>query len=317
MAFRLSCLGRSWSARSRCLLHLVENGTLVRLFRCLALITLISTIGCSTWSATTVSELPLPQMPYDSIVLEAAFVRVPPEQRLDELWSQIDEQHVDAEKRRALNANGIRCGVAGTQLPTELQELLEANRSEQADSDGSALISDSVTSLYRTLQNRSGERSDLIVVPEIAERKVILFNEDRRVRAETFDNGQALFAVRAFPNGDGTVRVELVPEVRYGDAKHQWAPGNGTFLHDHGRETKAFDLLRTVAVLSPGQTLLVTGTDEPRGLGSLLFNRGKLFHHGKGDSSERLVLLLRLAQTQYDDLFAPEQSAERLATPLD
>ncbi len=272
---------------------------------------LVALSGCSPWSATALPELPVPLMPHDSIVLEAAFVRVPADQDLDELWLQVDEQHLATETRRNLAANGIRSGVMGTQLPRELQELIVPVEDEQAGPTASDLTSNSVTSLYRRLQNRAGEPADLVVVPTIAERKVILFSEQGHIRAETFENSQALFVVRGYPSGDGTVRMEMVPEIRYGDVKHQWAPGKGTFLHDAARPSKSFDQLRVASRLSPGNTLLITGTDEPRGLGGLLFARGS------GESSERLILLLRLAQTQYDDLFAPERAIDPLATPID
>ena len=276
--------------------------------RMIAIAALAAAAGCSTWSATTVTELPIPRSAPDSVVFEAAFVRVPPEQQLDELWRLVDEQHLDADARRNLTANGIRCGVLGAQLPTELQELM---RSDDGAPPLTGSLSDSVTAIYRRLQNRAGERSELIVVPAISERKVVLFHDAGRIRAETFDQGQALFSIRGYPSGDGTVRAELVPEIRHGDVKHQWVPGNGTFLHDTGRQTRAFDQLRLTAVLSPGQTLVVTGTDEAKGLGGLLFSRGS------GESSERLLLVLRLGQTQYDDLFAPEQAAAPLVTPID
>lgn len=279
--------------------------------RAIAFAVLAAIAGCSTWSAATVTELPVPRMAPDSVVLEAGFLRVPPNQPLDELWQQIDEQHLDADTRRNLASNGIRCGVLGSQLPAELHELMERKARDQISAGGESLLTDDVTALYRSLQNRSGERSELIVIPAISKRKVVLFHENGHVRAETFDQGQALFAIRGYASGDGTVRVEMVPEIRHGDLKRQWVPGNGTFLNDVGRQTNAFDQLRVTAVLSPGQTLVVTGTDEAKGLGGLLFNRGS------GESSERLLLLLRLAQTQYDDLFAPEQKVEPFTTPID
>ncbi|MCA9118782.1 MAG: hypothetical protein H6822_04895 [Planctomycetaceae bacterium] len=250
-------------------------------------------------------------MPHNSVVIEAAFVRVPPKRPIEELWKETDELHFDSDTRRNLIANGIRSGVVGTQLPNDLRDLMDSSQTAQPLADGGLLSTNSVAALYRKLQNRPGERSDLIVVPEIADRKVVLFSEEGRVRAETFDEGQALFAVRSYPLGDGTVRVELVPEIKHGDVQQQWVPGNGTLRYDVGRQTSAFDQLRVSAVLSPGQTLLVTGTDETKGLGGLLFVRGS------GDDSERLILLLRLAQTQYDDLFAPERAVEPLATPID
>jgi hypothetical protein len=279
--------------------------------RSFVILALASVTGCSTWSATTVPELPIPRLPHDSVVLEAAFVRVPSGHPVDGLWQKTDEQLFDSDTRRNLTANGIRCGVVGTQLPDELRDLMSAARRDHPLGEGESLSTDSVTAVYRKLQNRSGERSDLIVVPEITGRKVVLFSEEGRIRAETFNEGQALFAVRSYPSGDGTVRVELVPEIKHGEVKHQWVPGNGTLRHDVGRQTSAFDPLRVSAVLSPGQTLLVTSSDEPKGIGSLLFVRGT------GETSERLILLIRLAQTQYDDLFAPEQTAAPLATPLD
>ena len=228
---------------------------------------LILVSGCSTWSATTVPDLPLPRMPHDSVVFEAAFVRVPVDVPLDDLWPQVDEQHMDSETRREHRANGIRSGVLGTQLPIALQELMESADDEQSAAGASELMSESVTSLYRKLQNRAGEPADLVVVPTIADRKVILFSEQGHVRAESFNQGQALFVVRGYPAGDGTVRLELVPEIRHGQVKHQWAPGNGTFLYDSARPAKSFEQYRISSVLSPGQTLLVTGTNEPRGLG--------------------------------------------------
>lgn len=310
MFHRANHLALSSTAHNSCALRGTAKRTSLSNQR-LALLALATVAGCSTWSTTTIPELPIPRMPHNSVVVEAAFVRVPPKQPIEELWTKTDEQYFDSDTRRNLTANGIRCGVVGMQLPDELRDLMSSARNDQPLADGESLSTDSVTAVYRKLQNRSGERSDLIVVPEIAERKVILFSEEGRIRAETFNEGQGLFAVRSYPQGDGTVRVELVPEIKHGEVKHQWVPGNGTLRHDVGRQTSAFDQLRLSAILSPGQTLLVTGTNEPKGLGALLFARGS------GDDAERLILLLRLAQTQYDDLFAPEQAAEPLATPLD
>lgn len=307
----LSCLVRRQSAPPRSLPLKTVRRTSPRVLQCVAIAAFVAATGCSTWSATTVTELPIPQMPHTSVVLEVAFLRVSPKEPLDQLWQQIDEQHLDQKIRRNLTENGIRSGVMGAQLPAELQELMASTGRDKSSPSGESLVAESATAPYRKLQNRPGEPSELIVVPEISERKVVLFSEEGRVRAEAFDEGQVLLVVRGYPAGDGTVRVDLLPEIKHGDIKQKWVPGNGTFLYDAAREVKTFDQLRLSAVLSPGQTLLITGTDEARGLGGLLFARGA------GESSERLILLLRLAQTQYDDLFAPEQAAQPLVTPLD
>ncbi len=273
---------------------------------------LVSLWGCSTWSPSTMTELPLPRMPKDSVVLETAFVNVPPDADLTSLWREVDEQHLTAESRRTLAANGIRSGVVGTQMPEKLRELIDAARPELTATSADSLASANVTTLYRRLQNRVGERAELVVVPAIPDGKVILFNDQGRIRAETFQAGQAHFAVRSYPSGDGSARVDLVPEIKHGDMKQQWVPGHGTFLYDARREQATFEHLRLDTVLTPGQTLVVTCTDDLKGLGGLMFSRT-----GSSLAADRLLLLVRLSQTQYDDLFAPEQAAQPLSTPLD
>ena len=151
----------------------------------------------------------------------------------------------------------------------------------------------------------------LVVVPKLPKESVVLLSDQGRVSARTFDGGQALFAIKTQPFGDGTVEIELTPEIKHGEIRHQWVPGNGSFKHDFSREGVVFDKLRLAAVAAPGQTLLVTCTEEIRGLGGLFFAEGSR------PDAERLVLLVRLAQTQYDDLFDSEQTPEPLATPFE
>lgn len=265
--------------------------------------------GCSTWSVTTLPDLPQPRMPRDSVVLETAFVRVPPGTELSDTWLELDEQHLDAASRQHLSANGLRSGVAGSQIPTQLRDLLDDAAANTSDAE--AVASGSVAAMQQQLQSRAGERSVLVIVPKLPAKSVVLLMENRRLRAETFNGGQALFAVKTQPSGDGTVEIELTPEIKHGDVKHQWVPGNGSFKHDFSQAEFVFEKLRLATKLSPGQTLVVTCTPKPKGLGALLFAQGA------EPDAERLVLLIRLAQTQYDDLFDQPETLEPLATPFD
>ncbi|MBP86061.1 MAG: hypothetical protein CMJ64_04985 [Planctomycetaceae bacterium] len=242
-------------------------------------------------------------------MLETAFVRVPAGVELMPMWREIDEQNLPADVRRDLAANGMRSGIVGLQLPSQIRELLDAAKEETTNTE--AIASGSVTAIQQQLQSRAGERSVLVVVPELPNENVVLFNDAGRVSAKTFDSGQALFAIKTHPFGDGTVELELTPEIKHGDVQHQWVPGNGSFKHDFSRAALVFEQLRLATVVSPGQTLLVTCTAEAKGLGGLFFTKGSQ------PDAERLVLLIRLAQTQYDDLFDSEETPEPLATPFE
>ena len=71
-------------------------------------------------------------MSSDTVSLEVAFVRLPPDTEDSDqqsvIWSEIDEQHLPVRVRRRLEGNGFRCGIAGTPLPSSLREVLDRNK---------------------------------------------------------------------------------------------------------------------------------------------------------------------------------------------
>ena len=59
----------------------------------------------------------------------------------------------------------------------------------------------------------------------------------------------------------------------------------------------------------PGHVLMISGTPDVKGVGSSFFTEAD------SGTTYRRILLVRLAVTQYDDLFAPDQIVKPLATP--
>lgn len=257
-------------------------------------------------------SLPAARMSPDSVVVEVAFVYVPldgDEDDLDEIWSEVDEQVLPSETRRSLNENGLRAGLIGSQLPNKLQQLLESQQ-ERADEvqrmpSGEG---DEVATQQRRIHSRAGHRAEIVATGDLEE-AVVLMNDDGKVRGKRYADAQSTFSLRTFPQGDGSVEIELTPEVHYGVAKARWRGFEGSFKMETSREREVFAKQRIKATLSPGQTFIVSGDDA--GLGRLFFSDTST----EGD--ERRVLLLRLAQTQHDDLFAPDQLQTPLETPAE
>ncbi len=108
-----------------------------------------------------------------------------------------------------------------------------------------------------------------------------------------------ILAARSFPQGDGTVRLEFMPEVHHGEPRKQWVAGEGTFHLLSGRAREVFQDLLISASLHPGETLLLSCTPDHKGLGQNFF-----VDVGQGDAQQKL-LLIRVAQTQRDELFEP------------
>jgi hypothetical protein len=269
----------------------------------LLLLWVLAVLGCTSWqrSAGNPSVLPPTRMSPDAVVLEIAFVRLPTDSVAEqtEIWHAADEQLLAPDLRRRLQENGLRAGIVGSQLPAVLRGLLE----QRADP---LLASGDVTASQRQLQSIAGKRGVIQTGP-LQPNMTLLLHENGKVAGQQLLDAQCLFAVRTFPQGDGRVRMEFIPEVEYGQPRQQYVGRDGAFLFEPRKDAKVIDSLKMELLLSPGDVLLVSSTAEQKGLGKQFF--------AEGASGEQKVLMVRLAQTQFDDLFAPEFVQEPLVTP--
>lgn len=262
--------------------------------------------GCRTPNTAGSSPLASPQMSPDSVVLECFFVRFPfgdPEVN-GQLWQEVDEQHFPAELRRRLIRNGFRVGLVGGQPPVILSKLLElkdkppragdANQVNVADLDSEPRV------VRRHLPVHTGRRKE-IVTSGVHDQWTVLIREEDQLCGQTYSNAQGVLAVQTFPQGDGRVRVELVPELHHGRPRQRWVGEQGMLRLEAGRPRRVFDEMAISATLAPGSMLLITSLpDRP----------GSLGHHflteGDGHLQQKLLVVC-LVQTQHDDLFgAPE-----------
>jgi hypothetical protein len=238
----------------------------------------------------------------DCVVLEVAFLKLKQDPNQDpELWRQIDEQHISTDLRRRLKDNGLRCGLVGMQLPGELRQLLDENPSMlELVSSGVSPEGSELATRRNRLQIRAGNAKRMPVTTAEPDEFVVLLSQDDSVRAKRYEKPRGTFQFRSFPLGDGRVRLELTPEIEHGESRQHWVGDRGALLRTNDRARQTFEELTIKTVLSPGQTLLVTCTPEPKGLGNFFF---ATTHSG---GNEQILMLTRLSQTQIDDLFCPD-----------
>jgi len=272
--------------------------------------------GCAQWSpppATELTRLPLPKLAPDSVVLEVTFIRIP-EERTDfepRFWPEADEAVVDTNLRRRLTANGFRCGVLESPPPPALQELLDQQPATDLG-DGSTQIEAGSEIAVRThrLRSRAGHPSKIIVrgtpVPRLA---ALLYDDAGSVRGESLEQAQLFYCITSHPQGDGRVRVELVPTIEHGETRPRFKGQQGVWTVDNvSRPARTYDDLKVETVLSPGQSVAVGCQDVHRGLGQ------QFFAANPGEKEPRLLLVVRLQQTQLDDRFRDESLPEPITT---
>ena len=280
------------------------------------MILLLAFVGCSPWlkSPSETPLLPPAITSPESVALEIAFVNVAADERSleQQLWRQFDEQLFPVEFRRQLNANGLRAGMIGTQLPEELRKLVErtADESQAAPSSETMRGEDSPSMSQRRLQMNTGKRAKVVVSPTFPVLSVLSIDDSRRVVGQQFQQAQCLFSLKAFPEGDGGTRVELTPEIEHGEVKNRWVPVDGALVQQIGKDRHVYERLRLDFHLSPGQTLVLGPTLEPCGVGQPYFSQEQ-------PTQRRVLLLIRLVQSQLDDLFAPRPKKLEVSSTMD
>jgi hypothetical protein len=256
------------------------------------------------------SQLPQAKASPDAVMLDVAFVKQPAADlaTYDAIWAAADEQVFSTDLRRELAANGLRAGVFGQNLPAELRELIDNPVADLVERGQDAESADDVGSSRRHLQVRTGVWKKIYASPTHPQLAVLL-HDGGGVHGHQLTGAQCLFGLKTYPKGDGRVKLELTPEIEHGEVKNKWVRSEAQLVQSVGRERLLLDQLRLETVLAPGQWLLLSTTRDHKGLGENFF-----IETPKG-TPQRTLLIVRLAQTQLDDLFAPEQTAAPLTTP--
>lgn len=271
--------------------------------------------GCANWSNETRTATKLlspPAMSPDSLIIEATLIRFPEDrwEQLAAIWNVIDESIIDLETRRRLDENGLRCGVLVSEMPQLVRERLkELAGEENRDPLEQAGLAADVTSDTHRLQCRAGRRKELPIRTELSEPLTVVYKQAGSIRGNVFDRPSLMFDLRAIPHGDGRAILSLTPEIQHGEHRKSFAHSQSGVRPEVKRQSHSWDDLAIEATLTTGQALMVTLTDQPKGLGQAFFTT-----RTAEQSQERVLLVIRLMSNQLNELFAPEQvEAAKLA----
>jgi hypothetical protein len=269
---------------------------------------LVAAAGCAAFKKQAESEpssLPALKPAGDTVGLEIAFLKLAPtaQSQANLVWNDVDETRLPNELRRRLHANGMRCGCFGAQMPETLRQLVDqATESQVGSTEDGVQVGAGHVHTRRQLQSRTAQRNEILasqILPEIA----VLSNVGGQIVGNTYHDAQCIWNLKTFPQGDGRVRLQLTPEVHYGKPQNQWiGQSTGIFRQVTARRRKVFEDLRSEIDVNPGHTCLLSATDPVKGLGHHFFTYG-----AEAETPGPKLLLIRLARTQYEDLFGGEQ----------
>jgi hypothetical protein len=263
--------------------------------------------------------LPTPRLSPDSVILEVGYALLPiaDQAAYDEVWQLSDEQVIALDLRQELTRNGLRCGVLGKNIPEKIRTLMD-KKGVSVDQRGEDLEAGDleIDRQPRRLQCRAARKAKILCSRRFEQLTLLMCNPGtgvsrplQSVSGAALQQAQCLIGLKPYPLGDGRVQLDLLPEIEHGELKQQWVGGEGQLIQKIAREKISFDALRLSLSIAPGQMVVVSTADSPRGLGE------HFFVESASGTPSRWLLFIRLALTQQDNLFAPELSALPLATP--
>ncbi|MDA0658361.1 MAG: hypothetical protein O3C60_05915 [Planctomycetota bacterium] len=240
--------------------------------------------------------MPASKLSADSVVLETVTFRLPlGDIKSEDFWQQVDEQRIDTDTRRRLESNGFRIGIVGSQLPPLLTRHLDA---EVGQPPSTVRQGDSFVTTPQTLSRRRGVPFEIASPENHEQLQYLRLTANGSLVGETLAQAQCLLIAKPFPRNDSDLDLTIEPVVSHGQPRQRFVPGDGASIRtENSADKRHFPELRWEIRLSPGESLLMTCTEDTKGLGRAFFT-----DETSGQRRQRLVLI-RLAQTQRDDLF--------------
>ena len=287
----------------------LRAGTAILLLCCATL------LGCASWKKDAESnplELTKTRLPIDAVIMEFFVIQVAEgEADLEELaWSEIDQQRIELKTRKILAQNGIRCGVSTMQLPLALQTLILHHQEQRETEQPPAETLIGEETVRQRVQIRAGQPAQIVMSPIIPSLSWMV-NDDGYLYGRESQQARCQYTVKAHPTGDGQSRVEFIPEITYGAPRQRIGVGNNALMYAVSQDRHVFDSLKIETKLAAGDWLVVGNTQSSLGIGE------NFFRQSKEDGGKRKLVLIRLAQTQFDNLFAPDEIAAPISTPTD
>ncbi|MEM7453626.1 MAG: hypothetical protein AAF456_04650 [Planctomycetota bacterium] len=304
------------------------------------LVIALTVTGCANFDHETPPReftMPASRMSPDSVALEVAVAELDPWQadEIELLWSELDRQKLPLNTRRLLDLNGLRCAVVPVRTPAVLTRLVEP-RPVDRDSlqpwqqemfDQGMIDPEPRLVLHNSVQKRAGERHPLQTSEVYPQANWIIEDLDSR-SAGSGENVRAVWQITPFPNSDGTVRLSLLPQIHHGTPRQQFGVGDQTFMYATGQAVVPLEDMKIETTIRLGESLIVGATHDLAGLGGLFFEMPEAGTHEQAESANPLdapsekpggrqrILLIRLVQTQKNDLFDRNDGKEELISTI-
>jgi hypothetical protein len=233
---------------------------------------LLLSVGCKSVDEKTPLDFSLPGvgMNEGAVALQVAVVQVDDDQQetLKEFWSRLDTMKLGLAERQIADANGLRYAVMAPQCPAVLDQLLEPREldisgltdiQKQMASKG-LLESPSRLLHHQRIENDTGEEFEIPVSDYYRQKNWSITDIHGRTESSSGELVKAFVQMTTFPQGDGSVRLIVEPEIHHGRPQQRYNVSQRTFLFSESQIQSRVDPLKFSIDLQPGESLIIAPT---------------------------------------------------------
>lgn len=262
-------------------------------------------------------------MAVDAVGLELAVAQLDASQSesFEAFWNLLDQQELPLELRKRLDQNGIRAAVMASHPPPMFQQLVDPRVLGPDEMDelekqlhANGLLQPTPRMItHDRISNREGQ-AHIVQTSEFHPQASWLVRNGEMQTPGYGEHVRGVMAVSTFPQGDGSVRLIIRPEIHDGASRPRIGVGGGTFLIESGQSVTPIDDLKMDITLRAGEAIVLAPTSDVSDLGRIFFGGSELDNHSESKKRPHThrILLIRVVQTQMDDLFSDTNLGEKL-----
>ena len=124
---------------------------------------------------------------------------------------------------------------------------------------------------------------------------------------------RGVFTIRTYPQGDGSVRVVVQPQIHHGDLTHRYGATANGYKYDQQQTVSSPETLEFDVSLRSGETLVIGPTAEITQLGHLFFGEiDPSLDESLTGAADKLLAQARLETEPTSELNSEEASLPEL-----
>lgn len=251
---------------------------------CLVIAAALTGFGCRNLEVAEKPSagivLPKTQMESDSVAVRVAVVELDDHQKAEfKSFIETTDQKLPLQLRQRLDDNGVRVSVVSNVNTSNLQKMLAPGiRNPERLSGHAQELAEAgkLEPVYRITSHRHVERkrgeSFNVEVSPVRQKSSWTIYVGQQQFSDSANLAQCAMRITSWPQPDGSVKLQFMPEVHYGQKLSHIGVDDSNFSVQHRRDVKELRSLSFEASVLPGETIVVSPTEQLERIGELFFN---------------------------------------------